>query len=49
MKIECPNCKHEQEVNRIYVPENACDTEKYTCVYCGNEFNIGWYATLEIR
>ncbi len=49
MKIECPKCKKEQEVNDIYIPDDACDSEEYICVHCGHMFTIGWYATLEVR
>ena len=48
MNIECPKCKHEQDVTD-HLPDSACDSYEYECKKCSHEFLIGWHATAEIR
>lgn len=49
MKIECPFCKKEQEVDGDDLPDMVCDEESYECKHCAGEMMIGWYATAEVR
>jgi len=48
-KIECPYCGNEQEINREFLPELSCDKEEFECSICGEYFDVGWYAEIELR
>lgn len=47
--IECPYCKHEQTVEGEDLPDCACDDVDYDCDICGKTFQVGWFATAEVR
>lgn len=49
MDIECPLCKKKQEIDDEDLPDNVCDDASYECKHCEHIFNIGWYATAEVR
>jgi hypothetical protein len=49
MDIDCPKCKKNLNVEGEDLPTDCCDSTDFECQYCGEEFNIGWYATVEIR
>ena len=48
-KIDCPYCGNEQEINREFLPELSCDKEEIECSVCGEYFDIGWRAEVELR
>jgi hypothetical protein len=47
MLIECPQCNVDIDVTDK-LPERACDENEIECS-CGAIFEIGWYATAEVR
>lgn len=49
MKINCPECGVEIEIDSEDIPDCACDEAECDCPECECEFKFGWYATLEVR
>jgi predicted nucleic acid-binding Zn ribbon protein len=49
MDIDCPSCGKNSELDSDDLPHDACDHEEYECKHCEVAFNIGWYATAEVR
>lgn len=49
MYIKCPECKYVSELDSDDLPNNACDDKEFECHDCEATFNIGWYATAELR
>lgn len=49
MNIECPKCDQYCSVEYEDLPEDACDSQEFECPHCGHTFEIGWYATVELR
>jgi len=49
MNIECPECEFDNELDCDDLPDRACDDESFECKNCEHQFNIGWYATAELR
>lgn len=49
MKINCPKCDAEIEIDSEQLPDCACDDADCTCPECDYDFKYGWYATLEVR
>jgi len=49
MNIDCPYCDKNMELDGEDLPERACDDEDFMCRHCENVFQIGWYATAEVR
>lgn len=49
MKINCPKCDYEFEVDNEDVPDTASEDGDCRCPECEYEFKFGWYATLEVR
>ena len=49
MDIGCPECGKNMEIDGEDLPSHACDDTEYNCQHCDHEFNIGWYAVVEIR
>jgi predicted Zn finger-like uncharacterized protein len=49
MNIECPECKHIFELDHDDLPERACDSSEVECPVCEYHFDVGWYATAELR
>lgn len=49
MYINCPECEHKNEVDGDDLPDCACDDKDFECSNCEHVFNIGWYATVELR
>ena len=49
MNVECPSCGYDNDVEGEDLPNRACDDSEFECSECENVFNIGWYATVEVR
>ena len=49
MNIECPNCKKVMELDEDDLSSRACDEVEIECHNCDDVFNVGWYATAELR
>ena len=47
--IECPYCLKDQEVDGADLSSHACDNTDYECNDCGEVFEVGWYANIELR
>ncbi len=51
MKIKCPSCKTEIDLDNYDLPQNACDDVEIDCENedCEETLTVGWYATAELR
>lgn len=49
MDIDCPECGYNIEFDTGDLPERACDETEIECGTCRHLFNVGWYATAELR
>ncbi len=51
MKIDCPKCATEMDLDNYEMPNHSCDCIQVECENedCDEEFNVGWYATAELR
>ena len=51
MKIKCPSCKTEIDLDKYGLPQNAWDDVEIDCENedCKEMLTVGWYATAEHR
>ncbi len=47
--IDCPHCGKTQTIQSDDLPEHSCDSEERECTECGETFEFGWRAEVEIR
>jgi len=49
MEIECPECDKVNDIDGDDLPVRACDSAEFQCTLCDHLFDVGWYATVELR
>ena len=49
MNIDCPYCEKNIDLGNFDLPNHACDSTEIECPECDEAFNVGWYATAELR
>jgi len=49
MNIDCPHCEKNIDLDDFDLDDFSCDSVEIDCPECEGAFNVGWYATAELR